>query len=570
MYIMEEKYTDSNETDIASYNDLIKDNYFVRKDNVGDINCSSLTFGDPLPNVTKQCICKVKTGGATVTQSSTAYDGLPTYVNDGNIDSNQKWPNSNHTQKDGDQWLELDLNNNFIISRIVVYNRPDCCMERLNGAKIKLLDENREQVYPTIGLTGERQQEFMIRTNPKGQSCGYEGTNVYVNVYPNVKDNQPTYLGCFNDSSNRRMEWDGSPYMSFDDCKQKAIDNKKPFFALQDTQEDGLSACMLSNNIVKTTSEGDAVSYNYVWASNTNTTNSNTRYLELGYDGNLMIKDSSDNDKIVWQTNTGDDSSYVELKNTDYPGNDIEGKEMSSSDCQTYCDNLNECVGYNSSTSSNFCYFKKALGNINSTDSWNFHVKGRNTFLILQNDGNMVLYTGSPGDGEKKSNRKVLWSSNTKDSSGMVVENWKPDKNTNNKYKTNYLLPGQRLGPSGNQQISSKNGKRVATMQEDGNFVLYKGDTKCLEKNGVITGASWTNSVYMLNDTIINSKEGGYKNGEFVSDIQPVNKNIQLGECMSKCESSNECNSFSYGKVNSDDDYRCFNIFQIIQIIINK
>ena len=68
-----------------------------------------------------------------------------------------------------------------MVSRIVIYNRPDCCQDRLNGAKIKILDSSRKQIYPTIVLTGERLQEFMIRTLPKGQTCGSEGENVFVN-----------------------------------------------------------------------------------------------------------------------------------------------------------------------------------------------------------------------------------------------------------------------------------------------------------------------------------------------------------------------------------------------------
>ena len=430
--------------DILSYDELIKYNYNTLN-NTGNVTCSNDTMGgDPLPGTKKQCICKVTKGGATVTTSSNGWNGQPSFIVDGKKDDNQSWPNSNHTQNGSNEWIEMDLKDNYIISRIVLYNRPDCCQDRLNGAKLKLLDSNRQQVYPIISLTGERLQEFMIRTSPKGQTCGSEGENVFVNKYPNVKDNQPTYLGCFADSSDRRMDWDGAPYMSFDDCKQKAIDNRSSFFALQDTKADNLSACMISNDIVKSTSEGPAISRDYVWASNTNSSQQKTRYLYLDYDGNLMIKDSANNDEVVWQTNTGstdDNNSYIKFKKTDYPGNDIEGKALTRSECRDYCNDSNECVGYNVSRSSNFCWFKKSLGNRSTTNSWNFFLKGRKTFLAMRNDGNMVLYTGHPRDGTKTKNRSVLWSSNTTDTSGKVIEAWKPDNNTLNKYKTNYLLP---------------------------------------------------------------------------------------------------------------------------------
>tara|TARA_B100001063_G_scaffold119392_1_gene111536 strand:- start:9879 stop:12851 length:2973 start_codon:yes stop_codon:yes gene_type:complete len=514
--------------------------------------------GDPLPGTQKQCICKVQSGGGTVSQSSKGWSGEGSLTIDGNKDDSQIWPNSVHTQNGKDEWVELDLQKEEDVTRVTIYNRPDCCQDRLNGAKIKLLNEKREQVYPSIGLTDERTQEFMIRTVPRGQTCGGEGVNVFVNKYPSVKDEQPSYIGCFNDNSSRTMTWDGAAYMSYDDCKQKAIDNKNTFFALQDTQSDGTSACMLSNNIIKTTSLGEAIANEYTWATNTQSSSESTYYLYLDYSGNLELKDSANNDAVIWQTNTSsndDDGNdnYIKFKKTDYPGNDIEGKALSRSDCRDYCDDNNECVGYNVSKTSNFCWFKKKLGTRSDTNDWNFFLKGRRTFLVIKNNGDLVLYTGTPNDGTKTKDRKQLWSSNTGDDSGMVVESWKPDKNSSNKYKTNYLLPGQRL--DANKLISSNNGKRIAIMQSDGNFVVYKGKTKCVDNKDYIGGASWTNAVYMLNNTLFKTSQGKFVNGDPVKDITPKYTKVQLGDCMQQCQSSNECNSFSFGKENKDDSF---------------
>lgn len=514
--------------------------------------------GDPLPGTQKQCVCKVQSGGGIVTQSSKGWSGAGSFTIDGNKDDNQAWPNSVHTQNSKDEWVEIDLQKEEDVTRVTIYNRPDCCQDRLNGAKIKLLNEKREQVYPTIGLTDERTQEFMIRTLPRGETCGGEGANVFVNKYPSVKDNQPSYIGCFNDNSSRTMTWDGAAYMSYDDCKQKAIDNKNTFFALQDTQSDGTSACMLSNNIIKTTSLGEAIANEFTWATNTQSTSDSTYYLYLDYSGNLTLKDSANSDAIIWQTNTASNNddgndSYIKFKNTDYPGNDIEGKSLSRSDCRDYCDDNNECVGYNVSKSSNFCWFKKKLGTRSNTNDFNFFLKGRRTFLVIKNDGDLVLYTGTPNDGTKTKDRQKLWSSKTGDNSGMVVESWKPDKNSSNKYKTNYLLPGQRL--DANKLISSNNGKRIAIMQSDGNFVVYKGKTKCVDKKDYIGGAGWTNAVYMLNNTLFKTSQGKFVNGDPVKDITPKYTKIQLGDCMQQCQSSNECNSFSFGNENSKDNF---------------
>ena len=107
----------------------------------------------------------------------------------------------------------------------------------------------------------------------------------------------------------------------------------------------------------------------------------------------------------------------------------------------------------------------------------------------------------------------------------------------------------------GNQCISSTNGKRIALLQTDGNFVIYKAGSKCVDKDKFIGGAPWTNSIYMLNNTKILSEEGKFVDGTPISDGQALFERISLGECMSKCESSNECNSFSFGKLSETDDH---------------
>tara|TARA_B100000886_G_scaffold106371_1_gene70924 strand:+ start:8753 stop:12511 length:3759 start_codon:yes stop_codon:yes gene_type:complete len=545
--------------DIVSYEELIQSPH-KKRDNTGTINCSNSVFGDPLPGTQKQCICKVQKGGAKVTTSSSGWNALPSYVVDGNKDDNQSWPNANHTQKGSNEWIELDLQNEYDITRITLYNRPDCCQNRLNGAKLKILNAKRDQIYPTISLTGERTQEFMIRTLPRGQSCGGEGQNVYVNKFPNVRDNQPTYLGCFADSGSRRMDWDGANYMTFDDCKQKAIDNKKTFFGLQDTRSDGTSACMLSNDIVKSTSFGKSITSDYVWDTKTNTSDSGN-YLTLEYDGNITIK-NKDN-VLLWESNTAvnDDDSYITLPKTDFPGNDITSKSISNADCRDFCNDNNECVGYNSSTSSNFCWFKRKLGTRSDTNSWNFHIKGAETYLVMKNNGNLTLYKGKPNGGR---NKQVLWSSNTSNTTagGLVVEQWKPKNAGGNKYKENYLLPGQSL--EANRLISSNNGKFIALMQSDGNFVIYGAKDRCVDKKDFIAGAPWANSIYMLNNTKFLSKKGDFSNGKQVSDTTPVYDKISLGECMSKCEESNECNSFSFGKIKSDQEYDTCKLYRDI------
>lgn len=81
---------------------------------------------------------------------------------------------------------------------------------------------------------------LMVGTPMKrGQSCGNEGTNVYVDRASDP--GQPTYVGCYVDNtSNRAMEEQstdstyGGNY-TYDMCKQQAADMGKPFFSVRST-----------------------------------------------------------------------------------------------------------------------------------------------------------------------------------------------------------------------------------------------------------------------------------------------------------------------------------------------
>merc|ERR1712045_486765 len=51
-----------------------------------------------------------------------------------------------HTLASTDNWWLVDLQQSSVIQRITIYNRKDCCQERLNGAVIEILDEMMEVV----------------------------------------------------------------------------------------------------------------------------------------------------------------------------------------------------------------------------------------------------------------------------------------------------------------------------------------------------------------------------------------------------------------------------------------
>jgi len=84
--------------------------------------------------------------------------------------------------------------------------------------------------------------------------------NIYVNsVANNVKD---TYLGCYKDTGNRAMTGAASlsgQYVSYDQCKQSAINGAFKYFGLQDFHSENQTGwCAVSNDLNATKQYGDA------------------------------------------------------------------------------------------------------------------------------------------------------------------------------------------------------------------------------------------------------------------------------------------------------------------------
>jgi len=120
----------------------------------------------------KNAMCRVKqreTGTPIATMSS-YYKGTNPYMAiDGNISNNQPWPNSACTAGTTGGWWEVDLGRAVNVKKVVVYNRPDCCQERLSGAQLTVIDSEHRTVL-TKTLNSNRKQVFNIGREKK--NCG--------------------------------------------------------------------------------------------------------------------------------------------------------------------------------------------------------------------------------------------------------------------------------------------------------------------------------------------------------------------------------------------------------------
>jgi NedA-like, galactose-binding domain len=71
--------------------------------------------------------------GKSVQQSSTAGRGIASLAVDGNTDGNFADGSVSHTGRDVNAWIDIDLEKNELIGSLRIWNRTDCCSERLNN-----------------------------------------------------------------------------------------------------------------------------------------------------------------------------------------------------------------------------------------------------------------------------------------------------------------------------------------------------------------------------------------------------------------------------------------------------
>ena len=96
--------------------------------------CKCGTNGNGGGNTKNKNIAKVKS-----TSQSSYYKGLASSTAvDGNMDS------VTHTNKDSKAWWEVNLGGKYLIDFIKVYNRKDCCTDRLSNFDLTITNDGKE------------------------------------------------------------------------------------------------------------------------------------------------------------------------------------------------------------------------------------------------------------------------------------------------------------------------------------------------------------------------------------------------------------------------------------------
>jgi len=128
---------------------------FVRLDGGSDyINLSQLVVTDEKGvNIAK---------GKSASSSGSCCDGPESKAVDG-VEAPRGHPGEYHSSG-GNAFFEIDLGNPVQVYNVVIYNRADCCQNRMgSGYKIRLLDAARNEVFTSKNLTGDMVQTVVVK-----------------------------------------------------------------------------------------------------------------------------------------------------------------------------------------------------------------------------------------------------------------------------------------------------------------------------------------------------------------------------------------------------------------------
>jgi len=256
-------------------------------------------------------------------------------------------------------------------------------------------------------------------------------------------------------------------------------------------------------------------------------------YLSLTDNGRIAIrKENHESGQVGWHSGNKETNGKIQWQQeskTDSGGNDI--KYMSGAtykECEDYCAADDNCKGFNRKRDmTDGCWVKHSVGNARGNNTWDLYTKQKepiNSFLIIQDDGNVVLYKGT-GPSDKQG---VLFSFGTNKNiwnQKYIVKNQKwLDKR---KYSRNYITNDEFLGKG--EFIASDNGLHVLYLWWDGNILIGSNYTRCAESNGDRVGGAWANSVYTIpKHDVSNLGKAFYKN-EDGNKFAYMQKDIRYG-----------------------------------------
>lgn len=361
----------------------------------------------------------------------------------------------------------------------------------------------------------------------QSQSCGNEGSNIYVNSLTNNTD--ASYTGCYNTPSSMTT----TEELTFAQCQTMALNTGNQYFGLQGVNSSGVGMCVISNNL--TQAESGGVGYNYsltpLWASNTasSETSNPGASATVSLSGSLSVLNSNGSAVYNSPSTNATPPNYlgcygdgpnraIPLMNTDgtlstvWGGNEWSinystaftiannyGYKYFSVQCANgqgygqggFTNDLEQAMSYGAAAN---C---QNIGSYIVGGGWSNAIYSANGtsqyYLVCQDDGNLVMYRGSgPGD-----NQGVIWATGTNGKQLSPNPNYTASKGAGNVLSVNEnLLPGGFIG--------NTDGSIFLLMQNDGNLVLYtstqtSGCSTSSAANNNYVGSDNINSLYQIN-----------------------------------------------------------------------
>jgi hypothetical protein len=121
---------------------------FLKKDVSGIIKVAELTLIATVLGKQKGTMnLALQRAGARASQSSTAYGGSAERAIDGNTDGNFFNRSVTHTANEPNSHWQVKLPSPAMIEEIAIWNRSDCCGNRLSNFRVSVLDDSSRPVW---------------------------------------------------------------------------------------------------------------------------------------------------------------------------------------------------------------------------------------------------------------------------------------------------------------------------------------------------------------------------------------------------------------------------------------
>jgi hypothetical protein len=383
--------------------------------------------------------------------------------------------------------------------------------------------------------------------------------------------------------------------MNFEQCQSYAVNSGNQYFGLQSVDNNGNGNCMISNDLAGSQINGPAINYKttVLWASNT-TGNNPGSTASLTISGTLSVLNAIGAAIFATPNTTATPSSYIgcyadqstramtlinngqQLYNNESCqqaavalGSTYYGLQDSASGQNAQCalsSNLGEAQKYGLANNCTQISDGSWSGGAWSNAVYSTSTPSNNYFLILQDDGNLCIYKGSPDD-----NQGAIWCSMTNGKQQQPNQNFAAAKG---KFGKNWIPSGATLAPG--DFVGSTDGSTYLIMQSDGNLVLYTStsSSKCSSSGGKTVGAQDVNALYQIatmgNKNSIgklayidqNSQSHSYPstNTQY-SDVYTMYNGIDsagndipgaaygnatVEQCQATCDSNQECAGFAF------------------------